>query len=201
MGFSRQEYWNVLPFPSPGDLPEPGIEPGSPALLADSLSSEPLGKSHYLPEFLRILLPGASESKVLNLIAPRVQKQTLVLRSSHGWKGTTRCLGGSSEKALNRVNQAFWDALLKWLQLGRRNPKAWDGEKKQRPRWRDLETAHTHRPGVWKCTLSTPISFHQLVAGRFMLQVPWRKGLCFNFPCISSAWHVGLLSVGWTAFN
>ena len=32
MGFSRQEYWNGLPFPSPGDLPDPGIEPGSPAL-------------------------------------------------------------------------------------------------------------------------------------------------------------------------
>ena len=36
MGFSRQEYWSRLPFPSPGDLLDPGIEPGSPALLADS---------------------------------------------------------------------------------------------------------------------------------------------------------------------
>ena len=35
MGFSRQEYWSGLPFPSPGDLPEPGIKPGSPALQAD----------------------------------------------------------------------------------------------------------------------------------------------------------------------
>ena len=43
MGFSRQEYWNGLPFPSPGDLPNPGIEPGSPALQADSLPSEPTG--------------------------------------------------------------------------------------------------------------------------------------------------------------
>ena len=41
MGFSRQEYWSGLPFPSPGDLPNPGIEPGSPALQADALSSEP----------------------------------------------------------------------------------------------------------------------------------------------------------------
>ena len=40
MGFSRQEYWNGLPFPSPGDLPNPGIEPGSPALQADSLPTE-----------------------------------------------------------------------------------------------------------------------------------------------------------------
>ena len=44
MGFSRQEYWSGLPFPSPGDLPDPGIEPGSPALEADTLTSEPPGK-------------------------------------------------------------------------------------------------------------------------------------------------------------
>jgi len=41
VGFSRQEYWSGLPFPSPGDLPNPGIEPGSPALQADTLPSEP----------------------------------------------------------------------------------------------------------------------------------------------------------------
>ena len=41
MGFSRQEYRNGLPFPSPGDLPDPGIEPGSPTLQADALTSEP----------------------------------------------------------------------------------------------------------------------------------------------------------------
>ena len=41
MGFSRQEYWSGLPLPSPGDLPNPGIEPGSPALRADALPSEP----------------------------------------------------------------------------------------------------------------------------------------------------------------
>ena len=40
MGFSRQEYWNGLPFPSPWDLPDPGIEPRSPALQADALLSE-----------------------------------------------------------------------------------------------------------------------------------------------------------------
>ena len=44
MGFSRQEYWSGLPFPSPGDLPDPGIEPGSPALEVDTLTSEPPGK-------------------------------------------------------------------------------------------------------------------------------------------------------------
>ena len=45
MEFSRQEYWSVLPFPSPGDLPNPGFEPRSPVLQADSLPSQlPLGK-------------------------------------------------------------------------------------------------------------------------------------------------------------
>ena len=47
MGFSRQEYWSGLPFPSPGDLPNSGIKPRSPALWANALTSEPLGK-HYL---------------------------------------------------------------------------------------------------------------------------------------------------------
>ena len=41
MGFSRQECWSGLSFPSPGDFPDPGIEPGSPALQADALPSEP----------------------------------------------------------------------------------------------------------------------------------------------------------------
>ena len=44
MGFPRQECWSGLPFPSPGDLPNPGIEPGSLALWADSLPSKPRGK-------------------------------------------------------------------------------------------------------------------------------------------------------------
>ena len=44
MGLPRQEYWSGLPFPSPGDLPDPGIEPRSPALEADTLTSEPPGK-------------------------------------------------------------------------------------------------------------------------------------------------------------
>ena len=45
MGFSRQEYWSGLPFPSPGDLPNPGMEP-SPALRADALTSEPPGRPY-----------------------------------------------------------------------------------------------------------------------------------------------------------
>ena len=44
MGFSRQEYWHGLPFPSPGDLPDSGIEPSAPTFRANALPSEPLGK-------------------------------------------------------------------------------------------------------------------------------------------------------------
>ena len=51
MGFSRQEYWSGLPFPSPGDLPDPGMEPRSPTLQADALTSAPPGK----PLNIRIL--------------------------------------------------------------------------------------------------------------------------------------------------
>ena len=60
MAFSKQEYWSGLPFPSPGDLPNSGIEPRSPALQADSLPSEPLGKSNGQSEIhhlkIRLLL-------------------------------------------------------------------------------------------------------------------------------------------------
>ena len=48
MGFSRQQYWSGLLFPSPGDLPDPGIELGSPALQADTLPSESPG-NHQSP--------------------------------------------------------------------------------------------------------------------------------------------------------
>ena len=53
MELSRQGYWSGLPFLSPGDLPNPGIEPRSPALWADSLSSEPLPKLIWTIYFQR----------------------------------------------------------------------------------------------------------------------------------------------------
>ena len=51
----RQEYWSGLPFPSPGDLPNPGIELGSPTLQADALPSEPPGKEQDLKEGLHFV--------------------------------------------------------------------------------------------------------------------------------------------------
>ena len=69
MGFSRQEYWSGLPFPSPGDLPNPGIEPRSPTLQADALTSEPPGKLSSQISWRRkwqptpVLLPGKSHGQ------------------------------------------------------------------------------------------------------------------------------------------
>ena len=63
MGFSRQEYWSGLPFPPPGDLPNPGIEPGSPALKADALPSE-------LPRLSTSICKHASHKKASNSDTP-----------------------------------------------------------------------------------------------------------------------------------
>ena len=52
MGFPRQEYWSGLPFPSPGDLPNPGIEPRSPALAGGFFTTEPPGKPPLVTIFL-----------------------------------------------------------------------------------------------------------------------------------------------------
>ena len=58
IGFSRQEYLSGLPFPSPGDLPNPGIEPGSLSLQADALPSEPPGKEALMVQRVKRLSPG-----------------------------------------------------------------------------------------------------------------------------------------------
>ena len=69
MGFSRQEYWSGLPFPSPGDLPTPGIKPGSPALKTDALPSEPPGKppADTKEELKSLLMKVKEESEKVGL--------------------------------------------------------------------------------------------------------------------------------------
>ena len=71
MEFSRQEYWNGLPFPSPGDLPDSGIEPKYPALQADALLSEPPGKSMYTMEI--IIVPSSSVVKRLKGVSKYIK--------------------------------------------------------------------------------------------------------------------------------
>ena len=77
MRFSRQGYWSGLPFPSPGNLPNPGIEPGSPVLQADCLPTELQGKPYVLiiimyvsinDEFLSIITMLLSHLKMLSVI-------------------------------------------------------------------------------------------------------------------------------------
>ena len=57
MEFSRQEYWSVLPFPSPGDLPDPGIKPGSPAIWEDALPSEAPKNPYHYHCFMLLIVP------------------------------------------------------------------------------------------------------------------------------------------------
>ena len=67
MGFSRQEYWSGLLFPSPGDLPNPGIKPGFPALEADALISEPTvatSKTRLTMGLLSRILKGILENPI-----------------------------------------------------------------------------------------------------------------------------------------
>ena len=76
MGFSGQEYWSGLPFPSPGDLPNPGIKLRSPALQADSLLSEPPGNQKIPSSFkqhgsgLRICFHKRQEREIIDFLAP-----------------------------------------------------------------------------------------------------------------------------------
>ena len=81
-GFSRQEDWSGLPLPSPGDLPDPGIKAGSPALKADSLASEAPGKSQ------RFLPPLPPEVRELTSPTREATVSLVIARSPKPW--TTR---------------------------------------------------------------------------------------------------------------
>ena len=80
MEFSRQEYWSGLPFPSPEDLPDPGIKPGSPELKADSLPTELLGKPRQCIKNRDITLPTAVyivKAMVFPLVMYRCESWTI----------------------------------------------------------------------------------------------------------------------------
>ena len=103
MGFSRQEYWSRLPFPSPGDLPNPGIEPRSPALLADALTSEPLGLYTRSPALLADAL--TSEPQLFTLGSPRVvtSNNSLIEDSKTATADLSLFLGGNSPPGFLRL--------------------------------------------------------------------------------------------------
>ena len=87
MGFSRQEYWSGLPFPSPGDLPNPGIEPRSPALEEDALTSEPPGKLRVVP--ILIYKPGVLQE----CLSPQERMQPLKAGTRICYVTNTPCRG------------------------------------------------------------------------------------------------------------
>ena len=94
MGFSRQEYWSGLPFPSPGDLPDPGIKPMSPALEADALTSEPPRKPNSdkwiyffsLTNIYRILIicPALFKAKMINMCFLSLSGLKATVKNKHG---------------------------------------------------------------------------------------------------------------------
>ena len=91
MGFSRQEYWSGLPLPSPGDLPDPGIEPGSPTFQADALTSEPPGKPIFMQKFhYNTMKTGTSRRGLLrSILASLVAQQSRICPPMHetSWVG------------------------------------------------------------------------------------------------------------------
>ena len=113
MGFSRQEYWSGLPFPSPGDLPNPGIEPGSPALEADALTSEPPEK-HFL-FFSAVAFMRKAKPKVYSVHLQYMSSRTYILSFTQKTLGlwidlgleigkdiTSFCCSGSSQTSLTK---------------------------------------------------------------------------------------------------
>ena len=102
MEFSRQEYWRGLPFSSPGDLPDPGIEPGSPVLKADSLPSEPPGKPFLgpgilAPIFCCISSPGGSVVSSLYVRHPGPNPRVGKIPWRRKWQPTLVFLPGKSD--------------------------------------------------------------------------------------------------------
>ena len=117
MGFSRQEYWSGLPFPSPGDLPDSGIEPGSPALHADSLPPEPpvgcikrVCEASRIEKNLQIIVNISVyhfiSSKEKNVIPYHDIKKTVVELSFHSFATSFKRSPVGSEK----MSQSFYMA-------------------------------------------------------------------------------------------
>ena len=114
-GFPRQEYWSGLPFPSPGDLSDPGIEPKSPTLQADTLTSEPPGKPIKKAEHQRIdgfelgclrrllRVPWATRrlsQSILKEISPEYSLEGLMLKLKLQYFGHVMRRTDSSEQTL-----------------------------------------------------------------------------------------------------
>ena len=112
MEFPRQEFWSGFPFPSPGYLPDPGIEPGCPTLQADALSSEPPGKP---PWRIRVPIPPSRDSLKGKCSRNQAQSLTGLWPSTPAW-----FLGHSYPQPRWRVPHSglgLWDGLAKLITL------------------------------------------------------------------------------------
>ena len=106
--FSRQEYWSGQPFPYPGNLPHPGIEPGSPALQADSLPSEPTGKPRSLQkDSLKAARYLFEQEKLNALLMIRNSKLTLSVNSLSQQLKTKEQLRSQSKRVEFSTSDTF----------------------------------------------------------------------------------------------
>ena len=109
MEFSRQEYWSGLPFPSPGDLPNPGIQPGSPTLQADTLRLMGETKVQTTTLFLRDLYKKWGTELLLKPLIREVKAQ---VRAFCWWDGITwllkQCLHKTPGPGQTRQTECAW---------------------------------------------------------------------------------------------
>ena len=108
MGFSKQEYWSGSPFPIPGDLPHPGIQPGSPALQADSLrlsyqgssikqNTANLMKQDFMKAFQISFFWARWRMQLAELNTPTLHDTWVNLKKGHQWKTSGTAFGSSHE--------------------------------------------------------------------------------------------------------
>ena len=115
MGFSRQEYWSGLPLPSPGDLPNPGTEPGSPALQADSLPFEPWfngSKASLVAQRIK-RPPAMQETQVQSLgwedpLEKAMATHSSILAWKIPWQPTPVFLPGKSHGGRSLAGYSLW---------------------------------------------------------------------------------------------
>ena len=113
MEFSRQEYWNGLPFPSLGDLPDPGIEPRSPVLQAVSSPSEPPGVPVVKSRELRV---SVVKNKARKYVSGAVKKKKVHMKRSTLQDGLVGMKGLSVERGDDPLSVSLF-SLLDFFQL------------------------------------------------------------------------------------
>ena len=105
MGFSRQEYWRGLPLPSPGNLPDPGIEPRSPTLQADALTSEPPGKPQSESE---------SHSVVSDSLWPHGPHHGILQARTLEWVAFLFFIGSSQPRDQSQLSRIAGRLFISW---------------------------------------------------------------------------------------